>query len=684
MLMCRLITLAVAAALIVAAAATEGAEEKKIEAPIKNVTVYPDRAQITRRAELDLPSGEFTLTIDSLPGGVIDASLRASVDGIDGLTLQRLSHRRQEHLTAQPSQVAALEAEIEGLDRHRRQVVSDRLETLNQLRRFVAALGESATRVPKGDETDQKIEVANWITAYDFIGSHSFNLGDSIRQTKQELEDVNAQVSLLRSRLGDLVSSDQRVSKSVSIDVKLERAGKVRMTLEYIIPGAQWTPLYDARIKDDPDSVEFTCHAEVSQTTGEDWEEVELTLSTARPSLGAGPGELSPWLLAEVFLPGTRSYGGSTGQIQGRLTSADDGEPVVGASVMVVGTTQGAVSDIHGNFQILRVDPGVYTLRISSVDFTTTEVTDVTVTPETTFSFSSDLVAKQATDLNKTITVVGSQDKLQKFVVASQVEIQGESIKSRPVQTVDNLLEQVAGVRTTAEGQIFVRGGHGNEAAYIVDGVELSGAPRYSASPFPTVFKIKRAESISSGGETARVTVAEWLLQGRTKLTCRPQITSVVFRLVSVTNQQETPLLPGDLSVFAGPNYLGRTRIERIIAPAEEFELPFGPDDHITVERKLVNVKKIQKGNKVRLERTVRIILQNHGLDVRMVDLEELRPISQDSRIDVKVGPLVPTPVSQDEDGLIKWEVNLVPGVEVVVDIPYEISYPSGLQISGL
>ena len=166
------------------------------------------------------------------------------------------------------------------------------------------------------------------------------------------------------------------------------------------------------------------------------------------------------------------SFAATTGQIKGRVTNKDNGEPVLGASVLIVGTTQGAMTDLDGYFQILRVEPGNYTLRISHLDFVTVEVTDVQVKIDETFEVNQKM-SQKVTDLDETITVVGTHDILDKFVVDSRVTMSQENIRQRPVQTVDNLLEQVAGVQTTSEGEVFVRGGRAGEVAYIVDGVPI-------------------------------------------------------------------------------------------------------------------------------------------------------------------------------------------------------------------
>jgi outer membrane receptor protein involved in Fe transport len=168
------------------------------------------------------------------------------------------------------------------------------------------------------------------------------------------------------------------------------------------------------------------------------------------------------------------SFAVSTGQIKGRLTAREEGQvvPVVGASVLVVGTTQGAMTDPDGYFQILRMDPGTYTLRISHMQFKAVEVTEVVVRIDETFEVNQELESK-VTELDETITVIGTHDILDKFVTDSRKVMSQEAINTRPVQTVDALLESVAGVQTTAEGEVFVRGGRAGEVAYIVDGVPI-------------------------------------------------------------------------------------------------------------------------------------------------------------------------------------------------------------------
>ncbi len=177
-------------------------------------------------------------------------------------------------------------------------------------------------------------------------------------------------------------------------------------------------------------------------------------------------------LLMGVLVLPLESFAASTGQIKGKITDKESGEGVPGVSVLVVGTTSGAATDPFGEFAILRLEPATYTLRISHIDYSTVEVSDVQVKIDQTFEITQELTRK-VTDLDETITVIGRSKIIDKFVTGAQVSISREEITSRPVQTVDALLEQVAGVQTNAEGEVFIRGSRAGEVAYIVDGVPI-------------------------------------------------------------------------------------------------------------------------------------------------------------------------------------------------------------------
>ncbi len=147
-----------------------------------------------------------------------------------------------------------------------------------------------------------------------------------------------------------------------------------------------------------------------------------------------------------------------TGQIQGTLTDVKSGDPIIGASILVVGTSMGATSDFDGKYLIKRLKPGSYTLRISHLEYKTGEVQLVVVTSDSSTTISLQLTKKNS-ELDKTISVIGSINKLGMTEVGNQVILGREQIETAPVTTVDELLAAVSEVVANNKGEVYIRGG---------------------------------------------------------------------------------------------------------------------------------------------------------------------------------------------------------------------------------
>jgi hypothetical protein len=175
-------------------------------------------------------------------------------------------------------------------------------------------------------------------------------------------------------------------------------------------------------------------------------------------------------------------FGGSTGKIKGVVKDMESGDPIPGASVMIVGTSQGAMTDPDGQFMIILVPPGEeYLLRVTSISFNTVEVTGVKVKTDITTEQNIDM-EKSVTDLGTVIKVTANRDKIKKYETRNMVTMSKEDIQTMPVQNVDQLLKSTAGINVTAEGEILIRGGRAGEVRYIVDGVDI-GDPLGGAGP---------------------------------------------------------------------------------------------------------------------------------------------------------------------------------------------------------
>ena len=186
------------------------------------------------------------------------------------------------------------------------------------------------------------------------------------------------------------------------------------------------------------------------------------------------PRKLLFWaaILSVLLISTSLVFAGGSGKIKGVVTDKETGEPIPGASVMLAGTSQGAMTDPDGKYLINLVPPQKYILNVTSISYNPVEVSDVNVSTDLTTEINVQMT-KRVTDLGTIIRVTADRDVIDKYTTTNMVKITRETIQTMPVQNVDQLLQQTAGVVTTSQGEIIIRGGRVGEVAYVVDGVTI-------------------------------------------------------------------------------------------------------------------------------------------------------------------------------------------------------------------
>jgi outer membrane receptor for ferrienterochelin and colicin len=164
-------------------------------------------------------------------------------------------------------------------------------------------------------------------------------------------------------------------------------------------------------------------------------------------------------------------FAGTKGKIAGKVTDASTGEPLMGVNVIIEGTTQGAASDVEGEYYILNVSPGVYNLKVTMIGFKTKIVEKVRVQVDLTSKIDISLQSLTL-QLGQEVTVVAKKE-IQKDLTSSERSIQSDQIEILPARDVSSLLSMQAGIVKDAGGNLHIRGGRTSEISYLVDGVQM-------------------------------------------------------------------------------------------------------------------------------------------------------------------------------------------------------------------
>jgi len=266
---------------------------------ISAVTVYTDRAIVTRTATLQLPAGQHEIALEQLPLRIDDNSLQASLSASAAATLLDVSSAPQISPPSEDNRLQQLDAQLRDIERQEREI-SDRGSVLENQKQFLADIQASSTKPGKNQSLPSIDELKN------LLQMSEGNLGrilDEQRKLDQQSEELQQRKQELENQRSHLAGDGTHYKRAI-LRVALEKPAQVQLQLSYTLYDASWRPAYDARLRDGEDKIEMTYQGIVRQSSGEDWTDVDLTLSTARPNLGSNVPALSPWFV-DTFDPRT-------------------------------------------------------------------------------------------------------------------------------------------------------------------------------------------------------------------------------------------------------------------------------------------------------------------------------------------------------------------------------------------
>jgi outer membrane receptor protein involved in Fe transport len=158
------------------------------------------------------------------------------------------------------------------------------------------------------------------------------------------------------------------------------------------------------------------------------------------------------------------------GRIKGKVTDLQSGEPLIGANVLVIGTSYGAATDVNGEYLIINLSAGVIEIRCSYIGYQTITTSDVRVTTGLTTEIDFQLPAEGVSV--EDVVVIAERPLIQKDNTNKIRTTTSEDIDILPVRGVDNILSLTAGVVQEADA-IFIRGGRQDEVGFYLEGANI-------------------------------------------------------------------------------------------------------------------------------------------------------------------------------------------------------------------
>ena len=264
------------------------AAELDASSAVDAVTVYPDGASVTRVITLDLPAGENAAVIRDFPLTLDPSSLRVEGEAGAKLTIGAIDARPPR--AAPPVNLPELDKRIEAL-KDERGNLQGAINAATARRKFAERFADTSP-AGIGDKGEAR-PISEWRAAFAAVAEEVASADSAIRDAERKQRDLDRDIARAEQE-----RSQKPPSKiEVRIDLAAAAATKATLRVTYAVRNARWTPLYDARLdtgsRDRKPALELVRRAEITQSTGEDWSNVALSVSTVRTARGGNAPDLN-------------------------------------------------------------------------------------------------------------------------------------------------------------------------------------------------------------------------------------------------------------------------------------------------------------------------------------------------------------------------------------------------------
>lgn len=633
------------------------ANQKTLSAGIESVTVYLRGAEIARNGKVYLEPGTHELVVKELTPLVDKESVR--VNGSGPFTVLAMYHQiiyLDQKVPVEKKNL--LEAKLKDLhEKLRRKNVQ-----LQTLRGEEQLLQNNMIFTTNENGTDlEKLKMAYLFTKEVLPALH-LQLSD----LQEEINNLNEDFNHAKQQLNAIATTKKTASSEIVIKVKVTTAGTCAFDIHYMVSSARWYPTYDIRVENIQKPMALTYNANVTQQTGEDWNNVKIKLSTASPENNNTAPKVKPWQLRfnqrppfanQTIAPnqGLNRFGA----VEGNVTN-EYGEALPYASVTVPGSTVGTSTDQDGHFSLF-LPPNAKQLQIAYVGYKTTTV-----------------------NINNTVINIVLQD--QKMRDEEVMLLQNGNVKNAVLNNAAFGKESVAYFNANATNTAQLNFTSDRDVVAFKDKRMAPTTSLPIAQETETVteevdFSIKERYSIPSDARHYTVQIGEFDVDAEYTYFVAPKYDKDVFLTAMLNNWENYKLLDGESFIYYEGEYVGKS-IMAVKYAVDTLSISLGRDKNIQVE--YTKVKDYSKNKLIGTDkvdsRKYEIKLHNGKTYPINLMVQDQYPVSADARIIVTQEGNSGAHVN-DENGIVTWKLKLSKGESKALDLKYSVQYPANTRV---
>ncbi len=592
-------------------------KELNVKSSIEAVTVFFKNAQINRKGNISLPTGDSKLLIKGLSPFIDANSIQAKIDG--EVSIISVVHQKDYLGEMKASE---LQMAIDKLEKEK-SYHSLQITINNEKESFLKenkSIGGSNTGFQLSDLREISAFYASQLKA---LKTETFEL-------RIKTEQLNKEIRALRRELQETQGGSFSSSGKIIVKVKSKAPFQGKLNISYLLRNAGWMPAYDVRVKDINSPLEIALKAKLKQNTGEDWENVNLTFSNADPTQNSTLPILNPYYLGynQVYRRSMSKVNKliSPRSIQGRVTD-DSGIGIPGVNVIVIGTTSGTTTDIDGNYKLVISRSG-QSLVYSFIGMMTQEV---------------QIGSRSVIDVSMSADVM----ELSEVVVTGYKGASNSRMKKAKVKSFKDNIPQT----TRIENQTNLE------------------------------YTLNKPYSLKSGNESTSLTLTGYEAAASFEYQVIPKKQEKAYLVAQIVNWSQYDLLEAPTSLFFENTFIGKTILNTgVVSDTLEVSLGEDKNVLIKREKLKDFQKKRYIGSNITESRAWKITLRNQKKQPVKITVKDQVPVSTSSDIQVDVIELS-NGKQNKTTGEVTWKLTLNPNEQRELIIKYNVKYPKSKRL---
>jgi hypothetical protein len=635
-------------------------------AEMKKVTVFFTGAQIQHEHKIELSAGKQEIIFQKLTDFIDPNTVQVKAMG-DLTILSVRTKKNYEDQKISSEEINQLNTKRKALNAQD-QTLRDEYTILELDKNLLMR-----NRDLKG--YNEGLKVAELKETFTFMHTKLSEITNRQSVIEEELETLQKKMNQLEQEIISQRSKPVINYSEIVVEVDVEKTTNATFVFNYISPRATWKPYYDMRSDGIGKPVRLEAKANVSQTTGIEWKNVDLVLSTNDPYQNAQEPIMSPWYIYYNNMPQQKTqsarniptvdYSGE--KLRGEVIDASTGEALPFTKITFPNFPNvGAVTDFDGKFEIT-VPKGANYAKASYVGYTDVQL--------------------QITAAYLKFFMKPNELQLEEVIVTSR----REDFRNTPMSSYAGAVTSTVTGDYELEAMEISRGTRsksiGKKGKALFDQTSIQQQSNWSPTVTTIVQKkdmrmeytILSKMSIPTDGMDHRVSIGSFDLNASYEYHVIPKIDPSVYLAAQVNGWEKLNLMSGESNIYFDGTFMGKSYLD-VNSTKDTLSFSFGKDNKISVDRTRIKEKSKSRtiGSRQKFEVTWEIKVKNNGGAMIPLIVKDQFPISNNADIKVKNGELN-SGTLDEKTGIITWSfLKGITGSQSFT-FDYSVDYQTGM-----